>query len=101
MDIASPITAVKESGKKHKKHLLKWEYTPLVIYSFIFPDYVKFPEITDIDELNNVNVSSTYAIHAVIKKAPVVKNTARMQITLQDIGSPAYDTAGMVPYAIP
>lgn len=39
-----------------------------------FPrDYVKFPEITDIDELNNVNVSSTYAIHAVIKKAPVVK----------------------------
>lgn len=28
--------------------------------------------------------------HAVIKKAPVVKNTARMQITLQDIGSPGH-----------
>ena len=36
MDIASPITAVKGIGEKHKKHLLKWEYTPLVIYSFIF-----------------------------------------------------------------
>lgn len=41
MDIASPITAVKGIGKKHKKHFLKWEYTPLVIYSFIFPGLCK------------------------------------------------------------
>lgn len=41
MDIASPITAVKGIGEKHKEHLLKWEYTPLVIYSFISPGLCK------------------------------------------------------------
>ncbi len=41
MDIASPITAVKGIGEKTQKHLLKWEYTPLVIYSLIFPGIMK------------------------------------------------------------
>ena len=88
MDIASPITAVKGIGEKTQKAFAKMGVYTVGDILLHFPrDYVKFPEITDIDELNNVNVSSTYAIHAVIKKAPVVKNTARMQITLQDIGS--------------
>ena len=102
MDIASPITAVKGIGEKTQKAFAKMGVYTVGDILLHFPrDYVKFPEITDIDELNNVNVSSTYAIHAVIKKAPVVKNTARMQITLQDIGSPGHTIAGMVPYAIP
>ena len=115
MDIASPITAVKGIGEKTQKAFAKMGVYTVGDILLHFPrDYVKFPEITDIDELNNVNESSTYAIHAVIKKAPVVKNTARMQITLQDIVytlylknlfflclARAYDTAGMVPYAIP
>lgn len=89
MDIASPITAVKGIGEKTQKAFAKMGVYTVGDILLHFPqDYVKFPEITDIDELNNVNESSTYAIHAVIKKAPVVKNTARMQITLQDIGSP-------------
>lgn len=37
MDIASPITAVKGIGEKTQKAFAKMEYTPLVIYSFIFP----------------------------------------------------------------
>ena len=83
MDIASPITAVKGIGEKTQKAFAKMGVYTVGDILLHFPrDYVKFPEITDIDELNNVNVSSTYAIHAVIKKAPVVKNTARMQITL-------------------
>ena len=91
MDIASPITAVKGIGEKTQKAFAKMGVYTVGDILLHFPrDYVKFPEITDIDELNNVNVSSTYAIHAVIKKAPVVKNTARMQITLQDIGSPGH-----------
>ena len=91
MDIASPITAVKGIGEKTQKAFSKMGVYTVGDILLHFPrDYVKFPEITDIDELNNVNVSSTYAIHAVIKKAPVVKNTARMQITLQDIGSPGH-----------
>ena len=91
MDIASPITSVKGIGEKTQKAFAKMGVYTVGDILLHFPrDYVKFPEITDIDELNNVNVSSTYAIHAVIKKAPVVKNTARMQITLQDIGSPGH-----------
>ena len=91
MDIASPITAVKGIGEKTQKAFAKMGVYTVGDILLHFPrDYVKFPEITDIDELNNVNESSTYAIHAVIKKAPVVKNTARMQITLQDIGSPGH-----------
>ena len=91
MDIASPITTVKGIGEKTQKAFAKMGVYTVGDILLHFPrDYVKFPEITDIDELNNVNVSSTYAIHAVIKKAPVVKNTARMQITLQDIGSPGH-----------
>lgn len=91
MDIASPITSVKGIGEKTQKAFSKMGVYTVGDILLHFPrDYVKFPEITDIDELNNVNVSSTYAIHAVIKKAPVVKNTARMQITLQDIGSPGH-----------
>ncbi len=91
MDIASQITAVKGIGEKTQKAFAKMGVYTVGDILLHFPrDYVKFPEITDIDELNNVNESSTYAIHAVIKKAPVVKNTARMQITLQDIGSPGH-----------
>ena len=91
MDIASPITSVKGIGEKTQKAFAKMGVYTVGDILLHFPrDYVKFPEITDIDELNNVNVSSTYAIHAVIKKAPVVKNTARMQITMQDIGSPGH-----------
>ena len=91
MDIASPITAVKGIGEKTQKAFAKMGVYTVGDILLHFPrDYVKFPEITDIDELNNVNESSTYAIHAVIKKAPVVKNTARMQITLQDVGSPGH-----------
>ncbi len=91
MDIASPITAVKGIGEKTQKAFAKMGVYTVGDILLHFPrDYVKFPEITDIDELNNVNESSTYAIHAVIKKASVVKNTARMQITLQDIGSPGH-----------
>ena len=87
----SSITEIKGIGEKTKKLFEKMGVYTVGDILLHFPrDYVKFPEITDIDELNNVNVSSTYAIHAVIKKAPVVKNTARMQITLQDIGSPGH-----------
>ena len=91
MNLNSPIHEIKGIGAKTEQLFQQLGVYTVGDILLHFPrDYVKFPEITDIDELNNVNVSSTYAIHAVIKKAPVVKNTARMQITLQDIGSPGH-----------
>lgn len=91
MDITSPITEIKGIGEKTQKSFAKMGVYTVGDILLHFPrNYVKFPEITDIDELNNVNESQDYAIHAVIRKAPLVKNTGRMQITLQDIGSPGH-----------
>ncbi len=91
MDITSPITGIKGIGEKTQKSFAKMGVYTVGDILLHFPrNYVKFPEITDIDELNNVNESQDYAIHAVIRKAPLVKNTGRMQITLQDIGSPGH-----------
>ncbi len=91
MDIISPITEIKGIGEKTQKSFAKMGVYTVGDILLHFPrNYVKFPEITDIDELNNVNESQDYAIHAVIRKAPLVKNTGRMQITLQDIGSPGH-----------
>lgn len=103
MDIASPITAVKGIGEKTQKAFAKMGVYTVGDILLHFPrDYVKFPEITDIDELNNVNESSTYAIHAVIKKAPVVKKYSENADYIAGYRfARAYDTAGMVPYAIP
>lgn len=91
MDITSPITEIKGIGEKTQKSFAKMGVYTVGDILLHFPrNYVKFPEITDIDELNSVNESQDYAIHAVIRKAPLVKNTGRMQITLQDIGSPGH-----------
>ena len=91
MDITSPITEIKGIGEKTQKSFAKMGVYTVGDILLHFPrNYVKFPEITDIDELNNVNESQDYAIHAAIRKAPLVKNTGRMQITLQDIGSPGH-----------
>ncbi|WP_455722119.1 ATP-dependent DNA helicase RecG [Agathobacter sp.] len=91
MDITSPITGIKGIGEKTQKSFAKMGVYTVGDILLHFPrNYVKFPEITDIDELNSVNESQDYAIHAVIRKAPLVKNTGRMQITLQDIGSPGH-----------
>ncbi len=91
MNITSPITEIKGIGEKTQKSFAKMGVYTVGDILLHFPrNYVKFPEITDIDELNNVNESQDYAIHAVIRRAPLVKNTGRMQITLQDIGSPGH-----------
>ncbi len=91
MDITSPITGIKGIGEKTQKSFAKMGVYTVGDILLHFPrNYVKFPEITDIDELNNVNESQDYAMHAVIRRAPLVKNTGRMQITLQDIGSPGH-----------
>mgnify|MGYP000799762312 CR=1 FL=1 len=63
----SSITEIKGIGEKTKKLFEKMGVYTVGDILLHFPrDYVKFPEITDIDELNNVNVSSTYAIHAAV-----------------------------------
>ena len=36
----SSITEIKGIGEKTKNYSKKWEYTPLVIYSFIFPEII-------------------------------------------------------------
>lgn len=91
MDISSPITEIKGIGEKTQKSFAKMGVYTVGDILLHFPrNYVQFPEITDIDELNSVNESQDYAIHAVIRKSPLVKNTGRMQITLQDIGSPGH-----------
>ncbi len=91
MNITSPITEIKGIGEKTQKSFAKMGVYTVGDILLHFPrNYVKFPEITDIDELNNVNESQDYAMHAVIRRAPLVKNTGRMQITLQDIGSPGH-----------
>ncbi len=91
MDITSPITGIKGIGEKTQKSFANMGVYTVGDILLHFPrNYVKFPKITDIDELNNVNESQDYAIHAVIRRAPLVKNTGRMQITLQDIGSPGH-----------
>ena len=67
MELTAPIREVKGVGEKTENLLQKMGVYTVGDILLHFPrDYVKFPEITDIDELNNVNVSSTYAIHAVI-----------------------------------
>ena len=92
MDIASPITAVKGIGEKTQKAFAKMGVYTVGDILLHFPrDYVKFPEITDIDELNNVNVSSTCSE----KYSENADYIAGYRLAR------AYDTAGMVPYAIP
>ena len=91
MDIGSPITGIKGIGEKTQKSFAKMGVYTVGDILLHFPrNYVLFPEITDIDELENVNEQQDYAIHAVIRKSPVVKNARSMQITLQDIGSPGH-----------
>lgn len=103
MDIASPITAVKGIGEKTQKAFAKMGVYTVGDILLHFPrDYVKFPKITDIDELNNVNESSTYAIHAVIKKGTCSEKYSENADYIAGYRfARAYDTAGMVPHAIP
>lgn len=84
----APITDVKGIGEKTEKLFAKMGVYTVGDILLHFPrDYMKYPDVVDIDELTEVEEHKNYAIHAVIKSSPLTKNTKNMSIILQNIGS--------------
>ena len=87
MNINSPITELKGVGEKTKDLFAKAGVYTVGDILLRFPrSYVKYPAITDIDELKDINTDEKYAIHACIRNKVINKKTTRMLVSLLDIG---------------
>ena len=87
MNINSPITELKGVGEKTKNLFAKAGVYTVGDILLRFPrSYVKYPAITDIDELKDINTDEKYAIHACIRNKVINKKTTRMLVSLLDIG---------------
>ena len=87
MNINSPITELKGVGEKTKDLFAKAGVYTIGDILLRFPrSYVKYPAITDIDELKDINTDEKYAIHACIRNKVINKKTTRMLVSLLDIG---------------
>ena len=87
MNINSPITELKGVGEKTKDLFAKAGVYTVGDILLRFPrNYVKYPAITDIDELKDINTDEKYAIHACIRNKVINKKTTRMLVSLLDIG---------------
>lgn len=86
MEITSPIDNIKGIGEKTKKLFAKLGvYTVRDILLHFPKNYVKFPEIQDLDEIDLLVSGQFYAIHTMIKNNVVVKSTSKMPVTLLNI----------------
>lgn len=91
MNFDSPIDEIKGVGGKTKELFAKLGVYTVGDILLRFPrDYVKFPEIIDIDDLDSIEESRFYAIHAVVNRTPVTKNTGRIFLIILDIGKPGH-----------
>ncbi len=87
MKYNSPITDVKGIGAKTKESFAKMGVYTVGDILLSFPrTYIQYPKMKDINELTSLT-EERHAIVAKVQRTPVVKNTARMQLTLLDIGS--------------
>ena len=87
MNINSPITELKGVGEKTKDLFAKAGVYTVGDILLRFPrSYVKYPAITDIDALKDINTDEKYAIHACIRNKVINKKTTRMLVSLLDIG---------------
>ena len=87
MKYNSPITDVKGIGAKTKDSFAKMGVYTVGDILLSFPrTYIQYPKMKDINELTSLT-EERHAIVAKVQRTPVVKNTARMQLTLLDIGS--------------
>lgn len=87
MKYNSPITDVKGIGAKTKESFAKMGVYTVGDILLSFPrTYIQYPKMEDINELTSLT-EERHAIVAKVQRTPVVKNTARMQLTLLDIGS--------------
>lgn len=87
MKYNSPITDVKGIGAKTKDSFAKMGVYTVGDILLSFPrTYIQYPKMEDINELTSLT-EEHHAIVARVQRTPVVKNTARMSLTLLDIGS--------------
>lgn len=87
MNYNSPITDVKGIGAKTKDSFAKMGVYTVGDILLSFPrTYIQYPKMEDINELTALT-EGPHAIVAKIQRTPVVKSTARMQLTLLDIGN--------------
>ena len=101
MEITSPIDEIKGIGEKTKNSFAKLGVYTIRDILLHFPkNYVKFPKIQDLDEIDLLVSGKFYAIHAVIRNNVVVKATSRMPITLLTIKSNT-KTLSVVWYRMP
>ena len=87
----APLTALKGVGSKTAENFAKLNITTIGELLLYYPrDYIRFPQIRDIDEFDQFDSGATYAIHAILHRGPVVRQTRRMPVTLLAIGSPGH-----------
>ncbi len=87
MNVNSPITDLKGIGEKTKDSFVKIGVYTVGDILLHFPrNYIKYPEIVDINDMTEFDESQKYAIHALIKNSCQVRNTKRFQLTLLQIG---------------
>lgn len=87
MNLQSSITEVKGVGAKTADLFAKLGVYSVSDILLRFPrTYISYPKMEDITDCDAYSVG-THAYLAQVKRSPVVKNTARMQITLLSIGA--------------
>ena len=87
MNINSPITDIKGIGEKTKESFEKLGVYTIGDILLHFPrNYVLFPEIIDINDIDSFEEGHNYAIHCIIKKTPLVKPAGRLKLTILEIG---------------